>query len=233
MRKTDMPSSMHWGGGLRRSGRHRKIVLAYHEGEREMKLIDPRLAGGVALMIVLSACVVPPMAPTIPVSPGANKQFSAFAADQSYCQQYAAAQTAPQAAAATNQAVGNAVLSTALGAGLGAAIGAATGSAGAGAAIGAASGATFGTVVGAGGAGYAQMSLQQQYDVVYGQCMAAQGNQVGGFSPPGTPPYAGTPGPTPYGPGPSPYGPSPSPYGPGPSPYGQPPYPGMPVPPPG
>lgn len=234
MRKTDMPSSMHWGGGLRRSGRRRKIVRAYHEGEREMKLIDPRLAGGVALMIVLSACVVPPMAPTIPVSPGANKQFSAFAADQSYCQQYAAAQTAPQAAAATNQAVGNAVLSTALGAGLGAAIGAATGSAGAGAAIGAASGATFGTVVGAGGAGYAQMSLQQQYDVVYGQCMAAQGNQVGGFSPPpGTPPYAGTPGPTPYGPSPSPYGPSPSPYGPGPSPYGQPPYPGMPVPPPG
>ncbi|TMJ57237.1 MAG: glycine zipper family protein [Alphaproteobacteria bacterium] len=181
-----------------------------------MKLIDPRLVGGVALMIVLSACVVPPMAPTIPVSPGANKQFSAFAADQSYCQQYATAQTAPQAAAATNQAVGTAVLSTALGAGLGAAIGGGHGAA-------------------TGQSGFAQMSLQQQFDVMYGQCMYAQGNQVPGLSgpPPGMPPYAGTPGPSAYGPGPSPYGPSPSPYGPGPSPYGQPPYPGMPVPPPG
>jgi outer membrane lipoprotein SlyB len=220
---------------------HRKIIFAFHEG-RNMKHIDPRLAGAVTLMVALGACVAPPMAPTIPVTPGANKQFSAFAADQTYCQQYATAQTAPQAAAATNQAVGTAVLSTALGAGLGAAIGG-----GRGAAIGAASGATLGTVVGAGGAGYAQMSLQQQYDVIYGQCMAAQGNQVPGFSPPGSPPYAGTPaptpdalgpspygpGPSPYGPGSSPYGPGPSPYGPGSSPYGPPPYPGMPVPPPG
>ena len=193
-----------------------------------MKHIDPRLAGGVALTLTLSACVVPPVAPTIPVAPGANRTFAAFAADQNYCQQYAAAQTAPQAAAVTNQAVGTAILSTALGAGLGAAIGG-----GQGAAIGAASGATLGTVAGASGAGFAQMSLQQQYDVIYGQCMAAQGNQVPGFSPPpGTPPYAGTPGPSPSGPGPSPYGPGPSPYGPGPSPYGPPPYPGMPVPPP-
>src|ERR1700738_3524056 len=204
---------------------HRKIIFAFHVGERSMKHIDPRLAGAVALMVALGACVAPPTAPTIPVIPGANKQFSAFAADQTYCQQYATAQTAPQAAAPTNQAVGTAVLSTALGAGLGAAIGG-----GRGAAIGAASGATFGTVVGAGGAGYAQMSLQQQYDVIYGQCMAAQGNQVPGFSPPPgtppyagtprTPPYAGTPGPAPYEAGPSPYGPGPSPYGPGPSPYG-------------
>jgi outer membrane lipoprotein SlyB len=215
---------------------HRKIIFAFHVGERSMKHIDPRLAGAVALMVALGACVVPPTAPTIPVIPGANKQFSAFAADQTYCQQYATAQTAPQAAAATNQAVGTAVLSTALGAGLGAAIGG-----GRGAAIGAASGATFGTVVGASGAGFAQMSLQQEYDVMYGQCMAAQGNQVPGFSPPpGTPPYAGTPGPSPdapspspYGPGPSPYGPGSPPYGPGSPPYGPPPYPGMPVPPPG
>ena len=228
---------------MRRSGRRRKIIFAFHGGETSIEHIDPRLAGAVALMVTLGACVVPPMAPTIPVAPGANKQFSAFAADQNYCQQYATAQTAPQAAAATNQAVGTAVLSTALGAGLGAAIGG-----GRGAGIGAASGAVFGTAVGAGGAGYAQLSLQQQYDVVYGQCMAAQGNEVPGFSPPpATPPYAGTPGPSPYapgqspyGPGPSPYapgqspyGPGPSPYGPGPSPYGPPPYPGMPVPPPG
>src|SRR6266478_6880469 len=187
-----------------------------------MEHIDPRLAGAVALMVVLTSCVVPPMAPTIPVTPGANKQFSAFAADQSYCQQYATAQTAPQAAAATNQAVGTAVLSTALGAGLGAAIGG-----GRGAAIGAASGAVFGTAVGAGGSGFAQLSLQQQYDALYGQCMAAQGNQLPGFSPPpGIPPYAGAPGPGPYGYGPPPYAgaPGPGPYGPAPL------YPGAPVP---
>src|SRR6266478_63996 len=195
---------------------HRKIIFAFHGGKGNMKHIDPRLAGAVALMVALGACVAPPMAPTIAVTPGANKPFTAFAADQTYCQQYATAQTAPQAAAATNQAVGTAVLSTALGAGLGAAIGG-----GRGAAIGEASGAVFGTAVGAGGAGYAQMSLQQQYDVMYGQCMAAQGNQVPGFLPPpatqpygtqpyagtqpyGTQPYAGSPGPSPYGPGPSP-----------------------------
>jgi hypothetical protein len=41
----------------------------------------------------------------------------------------------------------------------------------------------------------AGMSLQQQYDVYYAQCMYARGNQVPGFSPP---PYS----PTPYsGPG--------------------------------
>jgi len=182
-----------------------------------MKRIDPRLAGALAVTASLGACVTPPVAPTIPVAPGAGKSFEAFTADQATCQQYATAQTASQAYAATNQGVGNAILGTALGAGLGAAIGAAAGSAGTGAAIGAASGAFLGTAAGAGGAGYAQLSLQQQFDVMYGQCMYAHGNQVPGFSsPPGTPPYSGAPGYQPYGP--------PS--------YGAPPYSGTPVPPP-
>jgi hypothetical protein len=190
-----------------------------------MKHIDPRLAGALAVMVSVSACVTPPVAPTIPVAPGPNKSFETFSADQAGCQQYATAQTAPQAYAATNQAVGTAVLTTALGAALGGAIGG-----GRGAGIGAASGAVLGTAVGAGGSGFAQMSLQQQFDVMYGQCMYAHGNQVPGFSPPpGTPPYAGGPGPTSYGPppyagGPGPYGSSPYPGGPGPSPYGPPPY---------
>jgi hypothetical protein len=73
-------------------------------------------------------------------------------------------------------------------------------------------------VAGAGGSGFAQMSLQQQFDIMYGQCMYAHGNQVPGFSPPpGTSPYSGGPGPSlhgssPYGPpsyGQSPYGPPP------------------------
>jgi hypothetical protein len=179
-----------------------------------MNLFHPQIATAVAATISLAACVAPPVAPTMPVAPGPNKTFDAFAADQAVCQQYAAAQTAPSAAAANNQAVGGALLSSALGAGLGAAIGAAAGSAGTGAAIGAASGAAFGGVANAGGAPYAQMSLQQQYDVLYGQCMAAHGNSVPGFSPPpGTPPYQGGPTSPPPGPGLYPGQPAPPPPG--------------------
>jgi hypothetical protein len=157
-----------------------------------MKRIDPRAIGALALVTTLAACVAPPMAPTIPVAPGPGKTFEAFTADQQFCSQFAYNQTAPGAAAANNQAVGNALIGTALGAGLGAAIGAAAGNAGAGAAIGAASGAGLGTVAGASNSAYAQMSLQQQFDVIYGQCMAAHGNQVPGFAPPpGAPPYPG------------------------------------------
>jgi hypothetical protein len=182
-----------------------------------MKFIHSQIAGAVVVTIGLSACVQPPVVPTIPVMPGPNKSFDAFGADQAYCQQYAAAQTAPAVAAANNQAFGGALLSTALGAGLGAAIGG-----GHGAAIGAASGAALGTAVGAGGSAYAQMSAQQQYDIIYGQCMAAHGNSVPGFSaPPGTPAYSGAPSPPPYSAAPMP------PYPPGPGPY-----PGAPVPPP-
>jgi outer membrane lipoprotein SlyB len=176
-----------------------------------------------AAAILLTACVAPPLGPTIPASPGANKSFDAFAADQAFCQQYAASQTAPAAYAANNQAVGGAILTTALGAALGGAIGG-----GYGAGIGAASGAALGTVAGASGSGYAQMSLQQQYDVMYAQCMTAHGNSVPGFSPPpGAPPY-GAPGRSPYAgpPGPPSYGPEGYPGG-----YSGA-YPGAPVPPP-
>ena len=169
--------------------------------------IDPRMAGALGVLACVGACVMPPTAPMIPVAPGPNKTFEAFGAEQSYCQQYATAQTAPQAYAATNQAVGMTILTTALGAALGGAVGG-----GHGAGIGAASGAAFGGLVGAGGSGFAQMSLQQQFDIIYGQCMYAHGNQVPGFAPPpGTPPYSGEPSPSPYGPlpyGQSPYGPS-------------------------
>ncbi|MBV8089223.1 MAG: glycine zipper family protein [Alphaproteobacteria bacterium] len=182
-----------------------------------MKRIEPRITATVALTIGLAACVTPPMAPTIPVAPEPNKSFDAFAADQAVCQQYATTQTAPQAYAATNQAVGAALLTTALGAAIGGAVGG-----GHAAGIGAASGAALGTFGGAANSGFAQMSLQQQYDVLYGQCMAAHGDQVPGFSPPpGTPPYSGGPGMPPY------------PGGLGPPPYGGGPYPGTPVPPPG
>jgi hypothetical protein len=178
-----------------------------------MNLFHPQMATALAATISLAACVAAPVAPTIPVAPGPNKTFDAFNADQEVCQQYAAAQTAPAAAAANNQAIGGALLSSALGAGLGAGIGAAAGNAGKGAAIGAASGGALGIFGNAGGAPYAQGSLQQQFDVWYGQCMMAHGNSVPALSPP---PYRGGPSPPP--------GPPPPP-GPGPGPY-----PGQPVP---
>jgi len=211
-----------------------------------MNLSHSQIAAVLAATISLAACVAPPAAPTIPVAPGPNKTPDGFGADQATCQQYAAAQIAPAVAAANNQAVGGALLSAALGAGLGAGIGAAAGNAGRGAAIGAASGGAFGIIGNAAGSPYAQGSLQQQYDIMYGECMAAQGNSVASFSPPpGTPPYFGGPpgysrGPSPYPGGPPPYsgGPSyypsaPAPYygGPPPLPPGGAPYPGASVPP--
>src|SRR5215469_112305 len=159
-----------------------------------MRPVDTRVVAAMAAAISLAACVAPPAAPTIPVAPGPNKSVDAFAADQAACQQYAAAQTAPSVAAANNQAVGSALLGTALGAGLGAGIGAAAGNAGRGAAIGAASGGGLGILGNAATSPYAQGSLQQQFDMVYAQCMAAQGNAVLGMSPPpGAPPYSQIP----------------------------------------
>jgi hypothetical protein len=215
-----------------------------------MNLSNSKIAAALAATMSLSACVAPPVAPTIPVAPGPNKSAEAFGADQAACQQYASAQIAPAASVANQQAVGNALLGSAAGAALGAGIGAAAGNAGRGAAIGAASGGGLGIIGNAVATPYAQGSLQQQFDMVYAQCMAAHGNSVASFSPPpGAPPYSGGPsaysggpspypgapppysgGPPPYSGGPSPYSGGPPPYGPG--NYGSGPYQGAPVPPP-
>ena len=157
-----------------------------------MNLFHPQIAAALAATISLAACIAPPAAPTIPVAPGPSKTLDMFGADQAACQQNAAAQISPAVAAANNQAVGGALLGGALGAGLGAGIGAAAGNAGKGAAIGAASGGALGIIGNADGAPYPQESLQQQYDIMYGQCMAARGNSVASLSlPPGAAPYSG------------------------------------------
>jgi hypothetical protein len=148
-----------------------------------MNLFHPRIAAAIAATMSLAACVAPPVAPTIPVAPGPNKSFEAFGDDQAACQQYAAAQISPAVAAANEQAVGVALASSAAAAGLGAAIGAAAGNAARGAAIGAASGGALGIITNGVGAPSAEMSLQQQFDTVYGQCMAARGNSLPGLSP--------------------------------------------------
>jgi Putative peptidoglycan binding domain len=145
-------------------------------------------ATSACLAVMLAGCAQNPMGPTVQVMPGPGKTFDAFQADQANCKGYAGSQVQGQADAANQQAVGTGVLTTVLGAGLGAAIGGAAGNAGAGAAIGAASGAGLGTAYGANGSSYAQMSIQQQYDNAFSQCMYAKGEQVPGFAPLAPPP---------------------------------------------
>lgn len=167
-----------------------------------MMRVPAALSGVVAAAIALGACAPTVMAPTVPVMPGPNKPFPQFTADQQTCQGYANSQTAPLAAQANSQALGGALLTTALGAGLGAAVGG-----GRGAAIGAASGALVGGGMAAQGSSLAGMSIQQQYDIYYAQCMYARGNQVPGFSPNmyAIPPYPDAGGPPPGAPPPPPY----------------------------
>jgi hypothetical protein len=147
-----------------------------------MNLFHPQIAAALAVTLSLAACVPPPAVPTIPVAPGPNKTLDRFDADQAACQEYAAAQISPAVAAANSQSIGGALLGAAIGAGLGAGIGAAARNAGRGAAIGTASGGTLGIIGNAGGAPYPQEPLQQQYDIMYGQCMAARGNSAASFS---------------------------------------------------
>jgi uncharacterized protein YcfJ len=142
-----------------------------------------RVIVSAGLVVALVGCAATPMGPTVQVMPAPGKDFGAFQSDQATCKNYAAGQVQGQAEAANNQAVAGGVLATALGAGLGAAVGGAYGNAGAGAAVGAASGATMGAGMGANSSGYAQMSIQQQYDNAYSQCMYSKGDQVPGYAP--------------------------------------------------
>lgn len=149
-------------------------------------------AGQVAISacvaVILAGCAQTPMGPMVQVMPGPGKSFDQFQADNASCKNYAAGQVQGQAEAANQQAVGAGVVSTVVGAGLGAAVGGAYHHAGEGAAIGAASGASVGTAIGANSNSYAQMTIQQQYDNAFAQCMYTKGEQVPGFVPPEPPP---------------------------------------------
>ncbi len=152
-----------------------------------------RVLSSAAFLAVVAACAAPPMGPTVQVMPGPGKSFETFRMDQANCKSFADDQVRGQAEAHNQRAVGGAVLSTVIGAGLGAAVGGAYGNAGAGAAIGAASGATLGAGYGADASANANMSIQQQYDNAFSQCMYAKGEQVPGFAPhtPPPPPSSG------------------------------------------
>lgn len=145
------------------------------------------VAAGIGLTLSLAACVPAQMGPTVNVMPGAGKSFEQFQADQAACKAYANDQVAGARKQANQQAVGTALIGTALGAGLGAAAG--------NAGVGAAAGAAAGTGVAAGNAQNAALTIQQQYDNAYSQCMYAKGEQVEGFAPPAPPPPPEPPAP--------------------------------------
>jgi hypothetical protein len=142
---------------------------------------------GIGLTLGLAACVPAKMGPTVQVMPGTGKSFAEFQADQAACEAYADGQVAGARKQANQQAVGTALVGSALGAGLGAA----AGNAGAGAAAGAA----VGTGIAASNAQNATLTIQQQYDNAYSQCMYAKGEQVPGFAPPAPPPPPEPPAP--------------------------------------
>ena len=136
------------------------------------------VAGIVAPVILITGCAQTPMGPTVPVMPGPGKSLDVFNADQLVCRQFAEQTVAGQAQNANNRAVGTAAVTTLLGAGLGAAIGG-----GRGAGIGAASGALGGGALGAGTSSNAQLSIQDQYNNAFAQCMFTRGNQVPSMGP--------------------------------------------------
>lgn len=131
------------------------------------------------MMLVVGGCATLPTGPSVRVMPGSGKSFEQFQADDAVCRQWAALQTgqSPQETVSQNTAAG-AVAGTAIGSGLGAAIGAASGGAGVGAAIGAGSGLLAGASIGASSGQFYGWEAQRRYDIAYGQCMYAKGNQV-------------------------------------------------------
>lgn len=128
---------------------------------------------GITVALALSACAQTPAGPRVQVLPAQGKPFEVFAQEQSMCKQYAADQVNGQADKANERALAGTVIGAALGAGLGAAVGG-----GRGAGVGAAVGGTTGTVVGASSSEHSNLSIQQQYDNAYSQCMYSKGNQI-------------------------------------------------------
>jgi len=126
-----------------------------------------------SVIMALAGCAETPMGPRVQVMPAANKPFEVFQQDQLTCKQFAADQVGGEAEHANEKAVGATLLGAGLGAGLGAALGG-----GRGAGIGAAGGGVVGSAVGNGNSQRDQLSIQQQYDNAYGQCMYAKGNQI-------------------------------------------------------
>jgi len=132
--------------------------------------------------LLLGACTVIPVGPSVVALPGSAKSMEQFQVDVASCQRYAdsviATVAGGTAANADNQAASSAAAGAALGAVTGAIIGAASGNAGQGAAVGAGTGLIFGAAAGSPYPAMSSYELQRGYDRAYLQCMYARGHQV-------------------------------------------------------
>jgi len=125
----------------------------------------------ISTAVLLAGCASQPLGPTIPVMPAQGKSMDAFQRDETYCEQYADDRASGRVKQADDRELRNGVIGAALGAGLGALAGNTKG---------AVAGGIIGGLIGStSGAGYDQHHVQRTYDVAYGQCMTARGNDVG------------------------------------------------------
>lgn len=128
-------------------------------------------AAAISTLVLLGGCATEPMGPTIPVMPAQGKSMDAFQQDEAYCEQYADDRAAGKVKQANNEELKRGIIGAALGTGLGALAGNTKG---------AIVGGTVGAIIGSSsGAGYDQHRVQRGYDIAYGQCMTARGNEVG------------------------------------------------------
>jgi hypothetical protein len=124
------------------------------------------------VLVAVSAVACTPKYPLTTVLPGPQTDFTAFKAQDKACREWAAERTHSNAAKITLGAVGG----TALGAAVGVGVGALTANPHA-----LINGAIGGAVGGLGGGALATrntMSVHDQYNRAYTQCMYAQGNQI-------------------------------------------------------
>ena len=133
-----------------------------------------RLPLALLALSALTGCAIQPTGPSLAVLPGQGKSIEEFSVDDSACRAYAV-----RAAGVTSNEAGaqNLVASAAVGTAVGALAGAVVGghnSVSTGAAIGLGGGTLYGT----GLASDAQYGAQRRYDIAYGQCMYAKGNEV-------------------------------------------------------
>ena len=122
-------------------------------------------------VVLLGGCATQPMGPSIPVMPAQGKSMDQFQADENYCEDYASGRASGKVKEANDEELKRGIVGAALGAGIGALAGNTKG-----ALIGGGIGAVLG---GSSGAGYDQHRVQRVYDIAYGQCMTARGNDVG------------------------------------------------------
>lgn len=150
---------------------------------------------GLGAAVLLSGCAVMPPGPSFQAMAPQGKPYDQFMQEDGFCRASAGQAVQGQVDAVNGQAAGATIFTAILGTALGAAVGGPRG-----AAIGAAAGAGVGGAYGINGTQWAQLNIQQRYNVIYAQCMYSYGNNIPGFGPPRRmrrPPPPGAGGPPP------------------------------------